>query len=119
MSAGQQRIRAMLGRSSIGAIALAAAICSTIMGARALDETKYPDLKGQWVGVGVNADAPWDRTKPPGRGQEAPLTPEYQTIFDATLARYAEVGQPPSICIPPGMPRAMIGYRPMEIIVMP
>jgi hypothetical protein len=115
----QQGSSAMVGRNSIRAISLTAAICGTIMGARAFDETKYPDLKGQWVGVGVNVDSPWDPTNPAGRGQRAPLTPEYQAIFEATLARNAEIGQPPDTCIPPGMPRAMIGYRPMEIIVMP
>src|SRR5438874_11086977 len=108
----------MRSRYSMRAASLAAAICGTIAGAWAFDESKYPDLKGQWVGVGVDADSPWDPTKPAGRGQQAPLTPEYQAIFEATLARYAEVGRPLASCIPPGMPRAMIGYAPMEIIVM-
>ena len=108
----------MLGRHSIMAISLAA-ICSMAVGANAFDESKYADLKGQWIGVGANANSQWDPSKPPGRGQQAPLTPEYQAIFDATLARYSEGGRPPNTCIPPGMPRAMIGYRPMEIIVTP
>ena len=109
----------MLGRYSLGIISLVAAITGTSIDAWAHDESKYPDLKGQWIGVGVNADSPWDPTKPPGRGQQAPLTPEYRAIFEATLARDSELGPPPATCIPPGMPRAMIGYRPMEIIVMP
>jgi hypothetical protein len=109
----------MLDRYSIWAISLAAAIGGTIVSAWAFDESKYPNLKGQWVGVGVEADSPWDPSKPAGRAQQAPLSPEYQAIFEATLARYAEAARPPDTCIPPGMPRAMIGYRPMEIIVMP
>jgi len=106
----------MLDRHAIGALALAAALGATVTGARAWDETKYPDLKGQWVGAG--ADAPWDPTRPPGRAQQAPLTPEYQAMFEAALARSAE-SRPPEPCIPPGMPRTMIVYEPMEIIVTP
>jgi len=110
----------MLERTSIGAVALAAALSATIVGALAHDETSYPDLKGQWVTPGVSRDASWDPTKPAGRGQQAPLTPEYQAIFERTLAKRAEsgLGEPVS-CIPPGMPRSMVVYESMEIIVMP
>jgi len=86
--------------------------------ASAHDESKYPDLKGQWVSTDGNAPARWDPTKPPGRGQQAPLTAEYQAVFETTLKRRAE-GVLPESCIPPGMPRAMIVHEPMEIIVMP
>src|SRR6267142_988802 len=110
----------MLERTWIGALALAAVLSATVLGARAHDETKYPDLKGQWVTPGVALNSPWDPTKPAGRGQQAPLTAEYQAIYDASLARQADGGLGPlSSCIPPGMPRAMIAYEPMEIIVMP
>src|SRR2546422_6929974 len=43
----------MLDRSSIGAVALAAALMMTPTGAAAFDDSKYPDLKGQWHRVGV------------------------------------------------------------------
>ena len=109
----------MLDRCSIGATALVAAMAATLVGARAHDQSKYPDLNGQWVSVGIGPDAPWDPTKPAGRGQQAPLTPEYQAIFEASLARDAERGRPPASCIPPGMPRSMMVYVSMEIIVMP
>jgi hypothetical protein len=109
----------MFDRYSIGAIVLAAAMGATIAVARAYDESKYSDLKGQWVSVGVGPDAPWDPTKPAGRGQQAPLTPEYHAIFEAMLAAAAEGGRTPVPCIPPGMPRTMIVYEPMEIIVTP
>jgi hypothetical protein len=108
----------MVDRFSIGFISLMATFV-TVANAWAFDETKYPDLKGQWVTVGVSADAPWDPTKPPGLGQQAPLTEEYQRKFEGTLARRAKEGAPLPSCIPPGMPRAMIGYSPMEIILMP
>ena len=39
----------MLYRNLIGAIALAAPSL-TLTGARAFDDTKYPDWKGQWMG---------------------------------------------------------------------
>jgi hypothetical protein len=115
-----QRTKVMIKKMQIGALALAAMLCATVVGARAHDEAKYPDLKGQWVAPGVSLTSPWDPTKPVGRGQAAPLTPEYQAIYDATLARQASSNLGPlSSCIPPGMPRAMIAYEPMEIIVMP
>jgi len=109
----------MVERYPIGAVALAAALAATIAGARAWDEAKYPDLKGQWLGVGAGPDAAWDPERPAGRGQLAPLTPEYQALLEATLARAAAGGRPPEPCIPPGMPRSMIVYQPMEIIVTP
>jgi len=109
----------MLERCLIGAVALAVCLGAMIGGASAAsDESKYPDLRGQWLRADKSPGAPWDPTKPPGRGQEAPLTAEHQALFEATLARRAE-GVNPTSCIPTGMPRAMIVYEPMEIIVMP
>jgi hypothetical protein len=57
-------------------------------GARAFDESKYPDFSGQWrrpPGIGIQCD----QTKPLGRGQQAPLTPEYQKVFEGSLADQA------------------------------
>jgi hypothetical protein len=109
----------MLERCSIGAIAFAVVLGASLNGSLAHDESQYPDLKGQWVAVDANADARWDSTKPAGRGQQAPLTPEYQAVFERALARRAEGALDPNICLPPGMPRSMIASQPMEIIVMP
>jgi hypothetical protein len=113
----------MLDRSSIGTIALATALLMSIVGARPEDakfpDSKYPDLRGQWVRSGP---VQWDTTKPPARGQQAPLTAEYQAVYDAALADQASGGQnynPQVRCVPPGMPRAMIGYEPIEILVTP
>jgi hypothetical protein len=52
----------------------------------------------------------WDQTKPLGRAQQPPFTPEYQAIFEATLADIKEGGQgndAPSRCVPFAMPRVM------------
>jgi hypothetical protein len=108
----------MLLRNPIITMALATALLAGA-GARAQDAAKYPNLKGQWVGVGAAADAAWDPGKPAGAGQQAPLTPQYQTIYQAALARHASGVKDPTTCLPPGMPRTMVMYEPMEIIVMP
>ena len=113
----------MLYRGSIGAIVLTAALCATIAGARAWDDSKYPDLTGQWVRAeGARGVGRYDPTKPPARGQEAPLTAEYQAIYEANLADQAQGGQgidPTYRCLSPGMPRIMHAYSPMEIVATP
>ena len=109
----------MVERFSIGAIALVAALGAMLNGALAHDESQFPDLKGQWIASDASPNAPWDPSKPAGRGQQAPLTAEYQAIFEATLARQAQGVAAPNTCIPPGMPRTMLVHEPMEVIVMP
>src|ERR1700680_2155389 len=109
-------------RSSIGALALAAMLAGS--GAPpALGEGKYPDWESQWrnptAGRGGN---PWDPSKPMGLGQQAPLTPEYQALFDASLKEQAAGGQglaQTNSCISPGMPRVTNGYGQMEVVVTP
>lgn len=108
----------MIDRCSIGAVTLAAVLCATSGFGWAHDESNYPDLKGQWIRADRGQTTPWDPTKPPGRGQQAPLTPEYQAIYETTLARQTQ-GINPASCLPPGMPRSMIVPEPMEIIMMP
>ncbi len=111
----------MLYRSLIGSIALVVVLGMAAADAQAFDETKYPEWRGQWrrpPGVGVQ----WDPSKPIGRAEQAPLTAEYQAIFEAGLADQRQGGQgndPTFTCIPPGMPRAMTVVFPMEIIIMP
>jgi len=107
----------MLYRCSAAAVALAAVILAAAV-AQAHDETKYPDLRGQWSrGKG---GAQWDQSKPGGLRQEVPLTPEYRAIYEANIkAEFAggEAYNPQAICMPSGMPRMMIAYEPLEIIV--
>jgi hypothetical protein len=69
-----------LSATAAGMMALALAATEAL----AFDETQYPDWSGQWHrprGVGIQ----WDQTKPLGRGQQAPLTPEYQALFEASI----------------------------------
>jgi len=105
----------------IGSIALAAAvIAGPVAAQQPFDESKYPAFAGQWLRVGPLGA--YDNSKPPGRGQEAPLTPEYQAIFEANLAEVAQgkSGEDPVYtCIPEGMPRAMTLVLPMEIAITP
>jgi hypothetical protein len=82
----------MLSRSLIGATALAAALGTTVWGAQAFDESKYPDFAGQWRkpnGVTVQ----WDQTKPLGLAQHAPLKPEFQASLEASLKDQTLGGQ--------------------------
>jgi hypothetical protein len=103
------------------AVGIALALALAVPGAQAFDETKYPDLSGQWHrprGVGIQ----WDQTKPLGRGQQAPLTAEYQALFEASLADQAKGGQGEDArftCIPPGMPRIMTIIWPAEFVILP
>jgi hypothetical protein len=109
----------MLHRSSVSALALAAALLTTAQ-AQAFDEFKYPDLNGQWSRAHPRSQ--WDPSKPRGLQQQAPLTAEYQAIFEANLAdlRSGNLGADPQVyCFPTGMPRMMIAYEPMEVMVTP
>src|SRR3981081_3566852 len=110
----------MLDRSLMGAIALVSALGAAMIEARAFDDTKYTDLKGQWRPIG--GPMRFDTNKPWGQGQQAPLIPEYQAIFEANLVDQAAGGQgttPTFTCISPGMPRVTNGYGQMEIVITP
>jgi hypothetical protein len=115
----------MLARGSVGLIAAVAALCATIVGASAFDDARYPDWKGQWTRArvpGAVGQPPHDPSKPVGRGQQAPLTAEYQAKFEANLADQAAGGQGTSdtyACLPNGMPRMMNAYEPIEFVVTP
>ena len=118
----------MLNRSSIGAVAvaLAAALVTTIGGVAAADDAKYPDWKGAWarhVVRGLGGQPSFDQTKPWGFGQQAPLTAEYKKVLEASLADQANGGQGNfaghALCLPGGMPLMMIAFRPLEFVVTP
>jgi hypothetical protein len=106
-------------RSMIGLMITATAVIAGPAAAQQVfDESKYPAFEGQWIRIG--AIERYDQTKPPARGQEAPLTPEYQAIFEANLAEVAKGGfgdDPVYACIPEGMPRAMNLILPMEFVI--
>jgi hypothetical protein len=108
----------MHSRSSIHAIALVASLCLTIVGASAFDDASYPDWKGAWFGTGGR----YDTSKPAGLGQQAPLTPEFQKILEASIADQAKGGQgenPGYRCASHGMPRVMIANVPIGFVIMP
>jgi len=107
----------MFGPNLIRPVVFVAMLCASTA-ARAHDESKYPDLTAQWGRAHPRAQ--WDPGKPRGLQQEAPLTPEYQAIFEANLAalRASTHDVDPQVrCLPSGMPRMMIAYEPLEIIV--
>jgi len=98
---------------------LAASLGFAIISASAEEAGPYAAWNGQWGRVGTGQ---YDPNMPPGLGQKPPLTPEYQAIFEATLANRKDGGlayNATSGCLPAGMPRAMIVYETMEIIVTP
>jgi len=112
-------------RNLLGAIALAALSVSTASG-QIVDYSKYPDLKGQWnrfVVPGLFGQPSFDQTKSWGFGQEAPLTPEYKAILEASVEDQANGGLGNGVdhvrCSAAGMPFMMVAFRPLEFIVMP
>ena len=113
-------------RGPVGTIVLVAvALCMPDAAIRAFDDAIYPALTGQWTRAavpGAVGQPPFDPTKPPGRGQQAPLTTEYQAKFEATLADRAARGLgdvASATCLAPGMPMMMQAYEPMQITVLP
>jgi hypothetical protein len=113
----------MLARGLIGALALAAIVMPS-GGARAQNESKYPNWKGQWTTIvprlpGQNIR--FDPNKPWGLGQQAPLTPEYQKVLEESMADQANGGfgnYPTAQCLPGGMPR-MMTFNTQEYIITP
>jgi hypothetical protein len=99
----------------------------TASGAQASEGAKYPDWKGQWAAFrvpGLGGQPSFDQTKPWGRGQHAPLTPEYQQVLEDSIADQAKGGQGNFIdhagrCIPGGMPLLTIAFFPLEFVVTP
>jgi hypothetical protein len=110
----------MLYRSWIGLTALVVLMTSAAT-ALAFDESKYPDWKGMWrrtPGTGIV----WDETKPRGLAQNPPLTPEYQKIWEASMADQAAGGQGGDrrvTCVSNGMPRMAIIVRPIAFYILP
>jgi hypothetical protein len=112
-------------RGSFASIILAAAALMPTAAAWAFDDALYPALSGQWTRefvAGAVGQPAFDPAKPPGRGQRAPLTPEYQAKFEASLADRAAKGLSEvasTTCLAPGMPMIMQAHEPMQITVLP
>jgi hypothetical protein len=107
-------------------------ICNDL---NAADRAKYPEWKGGWEpwvppvsivspsGLRTPGGQPsFDQTKPWGRGQEAPLTPEYQKVLEDSIADQARGGQGNNFdrarCVLTGMPH-MMTFGPLEFVVTP
>jgi hypothetical protein len=125
----------MLYRNAIGAIATAGTVMMTCSGLWAADRAKYPEWTGAWErwvpevsivspsGLRTPGGQPsFDQTKPWGRGQEAPLTAEYQKVLEDSIADQASGGQGNNFdrarCMPTGMPHNMT-FGPLEFVVTP
>src|SRR5262249_10334640 len=115
------RRTAMHFRSSIGAIALAAGL-TLATAAQAFEDTQYPDLKGLWFRSVLGAPR-FDTTRPRGLPQQAPLKPEFQKLYEASLADQAAGGQGNHTvyrCLAWGMPAMMNGYGTgIEFVILP
>src|SRR6266436_3428707 len=128
----------MMFRSATSAIAAAVIATGVMVSAvQAANDARYPDWKGAWTrwfppratfepngGFTAGGQPSHDQTRPWGRGQEAPLTPEYQKIFEDSLADQANGGQGNFFdhavrCMPGGMPLMTIAFGAMEFIVTP
>jgi len=120
----------MLDRNPIGILALKtasllAALMMSLGVAAAAEEGKYPNWKGQWNRqrvTGLAGQPSFDPNKSWGKGQQAPLTPEYQAVLEANLKSQREGGffdWLGSSCRGFGMPLIMYPFQPMEFIVTP
>src|SRR6202163_4563411 len=112
----------------VGALTMAGGVC-------AAESARYPNWKGAWEryvppgsvvspsGLRTPGGQPsFDQTKPWGRGQQAPLTPEYQKVLEDSIADQASGGQGNNFdrarCLPTGMPH-MMTFGPLEFVVTP
>src|SRR5258708_9515272 len=108
----------MFSRAIFGA-SVSAAIYIASADAQILDYSLYPDLKGQWERFavpGLPGQPSFDQTKPWGKGQQAPLTPEYQKVLEESIKDQENGGLGNSsehvLCRGAGMPFMMIAFRP-------
>ena len=110
----------MPNRSSVGAAVLVASMGAGCFTASAHDETKFPDWSGQWIRT-YSGVPRYDPSKPI-RKQQAPLKPEYQARFEASMRDQDAGGHGLDraySCLPPGMPRMMSGVSPFELLFSP
>jgi hypothetical protein len=113
-------------RNAVASIALVGAFCVTLTDLHAQDLSKYPNWKGSWSRVvnptlndGLNPG--FDEIHEFGRGQNAPLTPEYEKVFQESLDDQAKGGQGnyyTVFCRARGMPN-MMTFGNHEYIITP
>ncbi len=119
----------MRDRTAFSALAvkIAPLLAAALMTASAAvaGDAKYPDWKGQWLRErvpGIPGQPSFDPHKPWGKGQEAPLTPEYQAILEANLKSQSEgafFDWRGANCLGFGMPLITYGFQPTEFIITP
>src|SRR5690349_13068721 len=106
----------------VRSLAIAFAILLSSASAWAFDDAIYPDFKGMWNRT-VQGAPRFDTSKPRGLAQKAPLKPEFQKLYEASLADQAEGGQGNHTvyrCLAWGMPGMMNGYGAgFEVVVLP
>src|SRR5207253_2129776 len=88
--------------------------------ASAQGQRKFPDWSGEWFRT-YGGNPRYDQTKPI-RKQEAPLKPDYQARFEASMKDQDAGGHgldPGYSCLPQGMPRMMSGVSPFEFLFSP
>jgi hypothetical protein len=109
-------------RNLLSAFAAAALLSVPLGTAAAVEDIgKYPDWAGKWRRA-EGGPPRYDPSKGRGAAQQPPLTPEYQKIFDASLAAQAAGGQGNDTtytCIPVGMPRQATSGFPIEMVITP
>src|SRR2546430_17139945 len=128
----------MLCRKMIRAMEVAGALMMIMSAAQAADGATYPDWEGAWErwvppnavldpGNGIytaGGQPSFDQTKPWGHGQEAPLSPDYQKVFEESLADQAKGGEGNFFdhgvrCMPGGMPLRTIAFTPFGFCTPP
>jgi hypothetical protein len=118
--AGAGREEQMPQRHLFAAFAFAAWLGLGCDLAAAQDQSKFPDWSGQWLRT-YGGNPRYDPSKPL-RQQEAPLKPDYQAGFEASI-RDQDLGghglDPGYTCLPQGMPRMMSGVSPFEFLISP
>jgi len=105
--------RTFMLRRSVSVLAAVLAVSASAAQAQIFDPAKYPDMAGGW---GRSETYQWSR------GERPPLTDEYQRVLAANQAERSKGGAGTDImyrCFPPGMPRVMHLYSPMEIVITP
>jgi hypothetical protein len=105
----------------LSGLSLSAALWWAVMAVLSASAETYPEFESQWRSAAADREA-WDPSRPSGSAQQAPLTPEYQAIFEASLRDQAAGGRGNnyrSSCVLDGMPRLMSLVAPMEILIQP